>query len=467
MRLIALPSQTDWRIVNGILQAMTNDSAPSSEPSTTHVPRMFWYKAGQGSVTLTGNEVRQFGEIVRELLKDDTTFNNFTVKELEALLKTLILRVMKVDKDQRNVEIEKQIAELRKRLRTDVEKWSFVIPIANLTLERKQLKIGNVKFFTFTDSHVTRWESMFYNTSHKLKSETRAKYRDEIRNNVLAPLKQCVCAEITVEAKHERALELALQEVRNALHVITMFFLGNEDFYRRYIGIKGEIVALNSADSRRNVLFSSNGLPGFDIETAGPRCPLELDKTRVDWMKKNGLREVTALIAKKETNSFEDRLRTAIYWLGAAMNVQIASTTKEVDAKIDLARNQKGRRMKQFKDFEFHNFSERLIKLMVALESLVILDEREPVASNLGERAAFLVAKKSNDRIYVDGKIKKLYRLRSRAIHHGRTEIKHEELDWLSMVVQTAIIRLIRRGARMGVTNDEEYRSWFMRNKFS
>jgi hypothetical protein len=428
---------------------------------------MFWHQAGQGSVALTGNEVRQFREIVRELLKDDTTFNNFAVKDLENLLKPLILSILKANGDQRNSEIQKQIIDLRNRLRAGVEKWSFVIPIANLTLERKQLKIGNVKFFTFTDSHVTSWKSMFYNTSYKLKPEARAKYRDEICNSVLAPLKKCVCAEIIVEAKYERASELALQEVRNALHVITMFFLGNEDFYRSYIGIKGEIVAANSTDSRRNVLLASNELPGFDTEMAGPRYPLELDKTRVDWMMKNGLREVTALIAKKETNSFEDRLRTAIYWLGAAMNVQIASTTKEVDAKIDLARNQKGNRMKQFKDFEFHNFAERLIKLMVALESLVILDEREPVASNLGERAAFLVAKKPNDRIYVDGQIKKLYRLRSRAIHHGRTEITHEELDWLSRVVQTAIIRLIRRRVHMGVTNDEEYRSWFMRNKFS
>jgi len=462
-----MPSKTDWRIISSILQTITSNSPASSTPSTTHVSQIFWHQARQGSVTLTGNEVQQFREIVRELLKDDATFNNFTVKDLENLLKPLILSILKAKGDQRNSEIEKQITELRNRLRAGVERWSFVIPIANLTLERKQLKIGNVRFFTFTDSHVTSWKSMFYNTSYKLKPETRIKYRDEICNNVLAPLKQCVCAGITVEAKYERASELALQEVRNALHVITMFFLGNEDFYRRYIGIKGEIVAVNSTDSRRNVLFSSNGLPGFHIETAGPRYPLELDKTRVDWMMKSGLREVTALIAKKETNSFEDRLRTAIYWLGAAMNVQIASTTKEVDTKIDLARNQKGKRMKQFRDFEFHNFAERLIKLIVALESLVILDEREPVASNLGERAAFLVAKKPNDRIYVDGQIKKLYRLRSRAIHHGRTEITHEELDWLSIVVQTAIIRLIRRRVRMGVTNDEEYRSWFMRNKFS
>jgi hypothetical protein len=46
---------------------------------------MYWHKAGQGSVMLTGNEVKQFGEIVRELMRDDTTFNNFTIKELETL----------------------------------------------------------------------------------------------------------------------------------------------------------------------------------------------------------------------------------------------------------------------------------------------------------------------------------------------------------------------------------------------
>jgi hypothetical protein len=447
---------------------MVKEPVSISQPPTGREPQMFWYKAGQGSVLLTGREVEQFGEMVRELLKDDTTFNNFAVKELEELLRTLILNILKVSEDQRTTEIEKQIAQLNNRLKADVKKWTFVVPIANLTLERKQLRVGNVKLFTFADSHVKQWKSMFHRSAPIQTSKARTRYSAEIRNNILVPLKKSVCAEITVEGRFERAYELALQEVRNAVHVIMMFFVGDEDFYRSYFGVKGEIVARDSPDSRRNILFAlPEGLPGYQTEMAGPRYPLDLDKTRVDWMVKNGLGRVSALFAKKETNSFEDRLKTAIYWTGAAMNVQISSATEEVDAKIALARKQNDMKKKQFKDFEYHDFAERLIKLMVALESLVILDDREPIVSNLGERTAFLVGKNLDDRMSVDSQVKKLYRLRSRVIHHGRTEITHAELDWLSNVLQCAILRLIQHKDRMGVSNDKEFRDWFVKNKFS
>lgn len=415
---------------------------------------------------LTGNELLQFGEIIRELMKDDATFNNFTMKELEDLTQDSILLILKSDPVQRGSEIDKQIAELRKRLKGEAKSETFIIPVTNLTLERRQLKIGNVKLFQFADIHVKHWESMIYHASSRYSLEQRKKQCEDVRKNVLEKLKGCICAEVKVKGKHRRALEVALQQVRNALSAIMVFF--PEDIRKPPIGIKGEVLPVGAAESHRFILsVSPDKSIQLNSEHVGSFYELKLDEKRIEWMFKHGFTEISGLLAKKKMNSLESRLKTAIYWFGLAMNVPITRSQEEMDVRISLARKKKSRGEKSFENFEFPEIAERLIRLMMALESLVMLDDREQIVSNLGERTAFLVAKRLSDRVYVNHRIKELYRLRSRVIHHGRIEITYSELYWLSLIVQAAILRLITDRNRLGISNDDDFRNWLVTMKFS
>ena len=283
--------------------------------------------------------------------------------------------------------------------------------------------------------------------------------------NVLEKFKGSICAEVIVEAKHQRALEVALQQIHDALCAIMMFF--PEDIRKPPIGVRGEVMPVGSGVSHRFILsVSSDKSMHLGSEHVGPRFELKLDRKRIEWMFKYGFREISVLLAKQKMNSFESRLKTAIYWLGSALNDPITRSQEEMDTRILLAREKKGKE-KSLENFEFSDIAERLIKLMIALESLVILDDREQIVSNLSERTAFLVAKKLSDRIYVSRRIKELYRLRSRVIHHGRIEITYGELYWLSCVVRAAILRLITDKNRLGISNDDDFRNWLVRMKFS
>jgi len=427
---------------------------------------MFWHSAGQGNVTLTGAEVKEFGEIIRELMKDDSTFNDFTMQELEGLAQDSMLQILKRSPSQRRDEIDKQILVLRGRLRGEVRSETFVIPIANLKLEWRQLKIGNVKLFQFTDKHVKRWESIIFDASSRYTVEQRKKQGEYIRKNVLEKLRGIICAEVEVKGKHRRALEVALQETRNALSALMTFF--PEDIRKPPIGIQGEVLPVATEASHRFILSrSSDASTHLNSEFVGSLYELELDKERVEWMLKHGLRNISRLLATRKMNSLESRLKTAIYWFGSAMNVPITRSQEEMDVRISLARKRKTRGEKGFENFEFPEIAERLFKLMMALESLVILDDREQIVVNLAERTAFLIAEKLSDRIYVNHRIKELYRLRSRVIHHGRIEITYSELHWLCYVVQAAILRLVIDGKRLGITNDDKFRNWLVTKKFS
>jgi hypothetical protein len=275
-----------------------------------------------------------------------------------------------------------------------------------------------------------------------------------------------ICAETKVKGKHRRALETALQQVHNALSAIMMFF--PEDIRKSPIGIRGEVFRVDSGESHRFILSASSDKSiHLNSEHVGSLFELRLDKKRIRRMFKHGFTQVSDLLAKQKVNSFESRLKTAIYWFGLAMNVPITRSQEEMDVRISLAREKKSRGEKSFEGFEFHDIAERLIKLMMALESLLILDDREQTVYNLGERTAFLAAKKLSDRIYVSHRTKELYLLRSRVIHHGRVEITYSELYWLSCVVQAVILRLITDQNRLGLSNDEEFRNWLVALKFS
>ncbi len=461
---IAPRFQTDWQTVKSKLEAITN--TPVEETKQGPTAQMFWHRAGRGGVELAGNEVQQFGEIIRELMKDDATFNNFTMTELEDLTQDSILRILRTGSLQRRNAVDRQIIELRKRLKGEVKSETFIIPVANLILEGRQLKIGNVKLFQFADSHMKHWESMVYNASSRYSLEQRKKQCQDVRKNVLENLEGCICAEVRVKGKHRRALEVALQQVRNALSAIMMFF--PEDIRKPPIGIKGEVLPVGSAESHRFILSESPDKSiHLNSEHVGSLYQLTLDKKRIEWMFKHGFTEISGLLAKQKMNSLESRLKTAIYWFGLAMNVPITRSREEMDVRISLAGEKKSRGEKSFENFEFPEIAERLTKLVMALESLVILDDREQIVSNLGERTSFLVAKKLSDRVYVNRRIKELYRLRSRVIHHGSIKITYSELYWLSVVVQAAILRLITDRNRLGISNDDDFRNWLITLKFS
>ena len=63
----------------------------------------------------------------------------------------------------------------------------------------------------------------------------------------------------------------------------------------------------------------------------------------------------------------------------------------------------------------------RLVYMLVALESVLLKNDSEPVGQNVGERMAFVRAKTVEKRRAVIRNLKDAYTLRSKFIHHGHT----------------------------------------------
>ena len=66
-------------------------------------------------------------------------------------------------------------------------------------------------------------------------------------------------------------------------------------------------------------------------------------------------------------------------------------------------------------------YADKLVYILVALESLLLKDSNEPIQKSLGERMAVLVGRTVDERLAVIKNVTDTYRLRSQFIHHGQS----------------------------------------------
>jgi Apea-like HEPN len=71
--------------------------------------------------------------------------------------------------------------------------------------------------------------------------------------------------------------------------------------------------------------------------------------------------------------------------------------------------------------------ADKLVYILVGLESVLIRNSNEPLGKNIGERMAFLVGDTVDSRKAVLANVDEIYKLRSSFIHHGGA-VKRPEL---------------------------------------
>lgn len=67
--------------------------------------------------------------------------------------------------------------------------------------------------------------------------------------------------------------------------------------------------------------------------------------------------------------------------------------------------------------------ADKLLFVMVALESMLLKNDNEPIQKNIAERMALLVGQSVNERLDIIDNTTKVYSFRSKFVHHGRTDV--------------------------------------------
>lgn len=80
--------------------------------------------------------------------------------------------------------------------------------------------------------------------------------------------------------------------------------------------------------------------------------------------------------------------------------------------------------------------ADKLVYILVSLESILLKDSNEPIMQNIGDRMAFLIGK-PEERLEIVKNVKDVYGLRSSFIHHGK-DISFENIESMKIFMRNS-----------------------------
>jgi hypothetical protein len=87
--------------------------------------------------------------------------------------------------------------------------------------------------------------------------------------------------------------------------------------------------------------------------------------------------------------------------------------------------------------------ADKLIFILVAVESMLLRNSNEPIGQNIGERMAFLIGNSLETRKAIVANVDEVYRLRSSFIHHGNSISDLEVLSTFMLNAWTCFVNLL------------------------
>ncbi len=257
---------------------------------------------------------------------------------------------------------------------------AVVIPIHELYVE-SPIDMGRITIRPVDRRTLDTWmEQAFAEVSDRQRIQVAV-------NRWRAEMQGRAAAERRITAEPRRAVEVARREAESALALLALFHPA-----MFHPGFQSHCVLLGSqhVDSAVHVTLRENRyeskqnymLPPFPI-------PWKLSNATIQEYRQLGLDDAAALLRSEAPTKYQKKV------LEALLLFTRSALTREL--------------------------SERLLYMIVALETLLLRDRSEAIAQNIAERVAFLVATKAADRQQVVAHVKAAYGLRSEFVHHGAT----------------------------------------------
>jgi hypothetical protein len=385
--------------------------------------------------------------------------------ELHQQLTSLIFDVWSSTQSQidRQALLDQRLCQLISTLRSRIGHWKVVVPVQNLAIPtRRKMRIGRVSFYRFSENRSQRTLQQirsFLNRHPKYANDLEfiRKYVKSRKERDVGDLVGKTCAETEVYGKADNAFEDALPRIEEAVAALKLFHYLNDDFYGRYFGITGRVIS----QVRRVMLLypRGSGMVGFESAWVGARSEFEIDKDRMKFMQANGFREIKEILAEENRKNVQDRIVSAVLWFAKAVDAVLKDTAK-IEPILSLTK-----RPRRNRQAEMMAPYDRLVKLMVSLETLLLVDENEPIAANLAERTAMLVARDYQTRKKLVQFVKDMYRKRSGIIHHGAKGITEGELEQLTFLTQRVIFAFVKNSGRWKLDSKESLQECFLRQK--
>lgn len=309
---------------------------------------------------------------------------------------------------------------LAQRCEEDVREHEIWFPVSHLSVE-SDLTFGNVVFKTITEELMDRMvEDM--KRAKEGRDAAYAARLDMYLARQRADLQGLAAATSKVHAEPQRAYEVALRESERAVAALRV--------YQVAATTTPEVTSYCALLGRENV----EGIKNLEMEGGRVRRTSErpVGKPVLHWHLSDddirkytgtfGFDKVNRLLAHKNRTKFQETLLYAL--------LLYSRSTREKD------------------------LAGKLVYTLVAMESVLLRNDTEPIQQNVGERMAFINANTVEKRREIIRNLKAAYALRSRFIHHGHT-IEERETVWRFMVNAWALFTTLAKVSQRFETKEE------------
>jgi len=267
-------------------------------------------------------------------------------------------------------ECEKQIREM--------ELW---MPVAWLQIQ-SEFSVGRITFKTITRRMMDTWQARVPTLSSP-EEEAAIKHHFERERH---KLQGYAAATIKLFAEPQRASEIAFEEAENAISLLRFYSPAN--FSPRKVSYCS-LLGKEMLEEQTYLIVKEGAIDLISsqaIETSEPSW--QLSTRRITKFREEGLDLLSELLAKEKRTEFQADVLNSIL----------------IYSKSSLAKN----------------YADRLVYILVALESLLLKDGNEPIGTSLRERMAVLISPTLDGRLAVIKNVNATYGLRSSFIHHGK-----------------------------------------------
>ena len=372
----------------------------------------------KGAINLDDDGVILLHKAVRKVMEQRPSIREkFSEKYVEDKLLNFVLCCFCAPPTNLDNKLLKETAKLLGKWHRTTETWIFFVPVVNLGfLGIKKLSIGEVDFYDLNFKTFKYLESKFkVRLGHKRSLKERHSQLTKGNVSVSAVVK-------TTAGEIQKAQEKALTKVESSLDVLRIY-----DFTRN-IGIQREFFAAFGHED----IYHLNITTG--VRGSGHKSPLpdlfyrlDLDKNKLALMRKGGwFSRFSRLLRGQPSTKLKLKILRAIHWYGLGVKDK-----REID---------------------------RFVKLIVALESLLLRKKDRLKKHLLAERAAFILGKDKKEREEIYQIVDRLYSIRSEIVHEGKDEFTETDTLTLVHLVRNLIFALISLPKRIQSLEDIDNR---------
>ena len=342
----------------------------------------YLFQVEQRDYGITGSEYEELKKCAERIQKDKT-FNttssiNFVIENLKRWIRNRY----------ENKEEKDFISFFKSNLDSSIKKYQVWVPIPFTSIEN-DFSIGNVKICTISKSIIDLWIRI---DANKIDMDTLPKM-EKYKAKIQQEYQGYAAAVYECEAEPIRAQEIAIDYISDALSMLRLFSSSN--FSTRLVSGMYEY-GKGLIETKNIFLFDSANL-GFSqtMELLDYGMRWTIPSYIISNPAMSGFNEILLI---KDKNEFQKKVYEAL----------------KIYSKHTLRRNP----------------FDKLLYILIALESILLRNETEPVQQNLAERIAFAIAKTTDERKNIVKAIKNIYSIRSKFVHHGDQRIEErEELD--------------------------------------